>query len=107
MMKCILIILLVLFLIYVAVPLVRLLWTVYKVKKQMRNVFDRMQGFGMGNGNMGADEDENVKEKIFNENAGEYVEFEEIASDGAEDELFTPDTTPKSRIEDASWEDIK
>ncbi len=106
-MDFILIILLFLFVYLVIVPLFRLGSAVHRVRKQTRSFFD-------GINNAGARQPQSPqpepRKKKFDSTDGEYVDFEEIAADPAENPAQQTashgDYSNSSQIEDAEWEDV-
>lgn len=107
--------LLLLFIIFFVVPVVRIAYTVYKVRSKMR---DAMKGmYGTQQPDTGSDTRRARKggwsapgehRKKIGKDVGEYVKFEELpavsASDTTESRRHT-DCEPQ--ITDADWEDIK
>ena len=92
---------------YLLFPIIKILFRVRRLQKQMQEQFD---AFNRQNNAPGydSDYDSDEPEKIFDDSMGEYVEFEEIAEEECEVEDVSPTyNVPRNRIEDAEWEDIK
>lgn len=92
---------------YLLFPIIKILFRVRRLQKQMQEQFD---AFNRQNNAPGydSDYDSDEPEKIFDDSMGEYVEFEEIAEEACEGEDVSPTyNVPRNRIEDAEWEDIK
>lgn len=107
--------LLLLFIIFFVVPMVRIAYTVYKVRSKMR---DAMKGmYGAQQPDAGSDTRRARKggwsapgehRKKIGKDVGEYVKFEELPSSPASDTSQTPrHTAYEPQITDADWEDIK
>lgn len=90
-------------------PIVKFFWTIRKAHKQARRAFEEATGTKWNQRNQ--PQHSTVKEKIFDSNVGEYVEFEEIehTPDNNETQYNTKKQQPKieQQIVDAEWEDIK
>ena len=92
---------------YLLFPIIKILFRVRRLQKQMQEQFDV---FNRQNNAPGydSDYDSDEPEKIFDDSMGEYVEFEEIAEEACEGEDVSPTyNVPRNRMEDAEWEDIK
>lgn len=92
---------------YLLFPIIKILFRVRRLQKQMQEQFD---AFNRQNNAPGydSDYDSDEPEKIFDDSMGEYVEFEEIAEEACEGEDVSPTyNVPRNRVEDAEWEDIK
>ncbi|MDE6097946.1 MAG: DUF4834 family protein [Muribaculaceae bacterium] len=110
--------LLILFIVFVAIPLVRTLWAVYKAKRQFDNFRrqateafgDRFGGFGAyANSNSGPSRQARThrRGKKFMRDVGEYVSFEELPPRTDRCELPPRNIPAEPQIEDAEWEDIR
>ena len=92
---------------YLLFPIIKILFRVRRLQKQMQEQFD---AFNRQNNAPGydSDYDSDEPEKIFDDSMGEYVEFEEIAEEECEVADVSPTyNVPRNRVEDAEWEDIK
>lgn len=102
-------ILLIFFIVFIVWPIVKFFWTIRKAHKQARRAFEEATGTKWNQRNQ--PQHSTVKEKIFDSNVGEYVEFEEIehTPDNNETQYNTKKQQPKieQQIVDAEWEDIK
>lgn len=96
--------LLILFILFVVVPLLRGAWTIYKLRRR-RESENRPAGWQQAEG----------RRKIISKNEGEYVEWEEVevteetttaSSDQAQSRRRTR-TVGEQRIVDVEWEDVK
>lgn len=102
-------ILLIFFIVFIVWPIVKFFWAIRKAHKQARRAFEEATGTKWNQ----RTEPRNtpVKEKIFDRNVGEYVEFEEIEHTADSSETQSDTTNPQPKIEqqivDAEWEDIK
>lgn len=107
--------LLLLFIIFFVVPVVRVAYTVYKVRSKMR---DAMKGmYGAQQSDAGSDTRQTRKggwsapgehRKKIGKDVGEYVKFEELPASPASDTSQAPHHTAyEPQITDADWEDIK
>lgn len=113
--------LLLLFIIFIVVPAVRILYTVYKVRSGYRKAFRSAQEQARQahqrreaeNRPSGWSRPRSRKRKVVDKNEGEYVEWEEIAETevSASSESGRRSTRVSSyvseRISDAEWEDMK
>lgn len=90
-------------------PLIRVIWTVWKAMRQVKNMnadASRQQSHRPGNNRP------RRKKKIFQRDEGEYVDFEEIevtetrSTDTAGNRRYTGSRPADSRVTDAEWEDI-
>lgn len=104
-------VLLILFLIFIVWPLVKVLFTIGKARKVIRDQFRQQQARYGTNNQGGATQQPQKKKKIFGRNDGEYVEYEDIAEQPSTQEQISEnkDTSVSSepQIEDAEWEEIK
>ena len=92
---------------YLLFPIIKILFRVRRLQKQIQEQFDAFNRQNQSPGNE-SDYDNEEPEKIFDESMGEYVEFEEIAEDEySEEDVSQTYTVPRNRVEDAEWEDIK
>lgn len=99
--------LLLLFIIFIIIPLAQVLWKLYLLRRKVRRTFrdfSRAYGGGRGEARNSAPEPP-VKKKKIEANVGEYVSFEEI-----EATVTQTDTEVKYTVEeqvvDVEWEDI-
>lgn len=104
-------ILLILFILFFVWPLLRVVFAVRRAQKQARKAYEEAFGRGRQQGNRESVSPE--KEKIFDRNIGEYVEFEEIecsqSSETAPDgeTKYGKNVKIERQVVDAEWEDIK
>ncbi len=102
-------ILLIFFIVFIVWPIVKFFWTIRKAHRQARRTFEETTGTKWNQRN--ETRNTTVKEKIFDSNVGEYVEFEEIehTPNNGETQSGTQKQQPKieQQIIDAEWEDIK
>ena len=102
--------LLALFLVFIVWPLVKFLWAIRKAHKQARKAFEQATGTQWKQYKKESKTPPVNKEKIFDKNVGEYVDFEDIETASA---TTTENTTQaqqakiEHQIEDAEWEEIK
>ena len=100
--------LLILFIIFIAVPLLRIGLALYRLKRRASEMFGGQAGARReyyGGEDRGPQPAPGKKKKI-DPGVGEYVTFEEIpgaSADTGKDVEFTPE----SQIEDATWEYIR
>ena len=102
-------ILLVLFIVFIVWPLIKFIWAIRKAHMQARRAFEEATGTKWNQRNEARNTP--VKEKIFDRNVGEYVEFEEIEhtsnNTGTQPNTSNPQPKIEQQIVDAEWEDIK
>lgn len=92
---------------YLLFPIIKILFKVRRLQKQMQEQFD---AFNRQNNAPGyeSDYESDEPEKIFDDSMGEYVEFEEIEKEEYVEENVSPTyNVPRNRVEDAEWEDIR
>lgn len=97
--------LLILFLLFVVVPLLRIGWAVYRLRRRAAEMFDsqfRQQEY-YGSRQQRRPE----RKKKIDPGVGEYVPFEELPSEPDSGRNHDVKFTPESQIEDVGWEDIK
>ncbi len=114
--------LLILFILFVVVPLVRGAWTIYKLRRQARSAFEAMHRENVSERRRREAENRPAgwqqaegRRKIISKNEGEYVEWEEVevtsekttASSGPAQSQRSTRTVREQRIVDVEWEDIK
>lgn len=113
--------LLALFIIFIVIPLCRVAWTIYKLRRDTRKAFNQFQS-GMNNQSRERQRENRPagwqtphKEKKIDRSQGEYIEYEEISvtessttttSDG-ETTGTIEETETNRRIVDVEWEDIR
>lgn len=108
-------ILIFLLILFYVVPKLLKLWLQWYIRRNQRKAQQRMNDFFNGGGAAGGSQQpkKQPKKKKIDSNVGEYVSFEEIASDSS-----TPPTADNGsetrrgkkaepQVEDAEWEDIK
>lgn len=102
--------LIIFFIVFIVWPLIKFFWAIRKAQKQAHRAFEQATGTKWGQHKSKNHNTTSYKEKIFDSNVGEYVEFEEVEHDN------TPDNEEKStskkfkieqQVTDAEWEDIK
>lgn len=114
--------LLALFIIFIVIPLCRVAWTVYKLRRDTQKAFNRFQS-GMNNQarerqreNRPAGWQTPHKEKKIDRSQGEYIEYEELSVTESTTTTTTADgettatieeTETDRRIVDVEWEDIR
>lgn len=114
--------LLILFIMFVVVPLLRGAWAIYKLRRQARSVFEAMHRDNASERRRREAENRPAgwqqaegRRKIISKNEGEYVEWEEVEmtsetttafSDSAQSQR-RPRTVDEQRIVDVEWEDVK
>lgn len=97
-MGTILIIALIIFLLW---PIIKLGYKIHRAQSQMRKAFQQAA-------KQQQQQQEAEREKIFDGNVGEYVDFEEIEDTSTDDTAqYNPTIKIEPQIEDAEWEDIK
>lgn len=111
---------LILFIIFVVVPIVRGIWTVYKLRRQAREAFSRFAAAGQQQAprrerpeqrKAGWQAAPTAKKKI-SADEGEYIAYEEITVVSAESQTVETDDgrtriVEEQQIVDVEWEDIK
>lgn len=103
-------ILLILFIVFIVWPLIKFFWAIRKAQKQARQAFEQATGTKWGKHNNKNHNTTACKEKIFDSNVGEYVEFEEVEHDNSlerEERSTSKKFNVEQQITDAEWEDIK
>lgn len=81
-------------------PVIKIGYKIYRAQRQMRKAFEQAS--------QQQQKQEADREKIFDRNVGEYVDFEEIENtDGNSEPHYNPTVKIEPQIEDAEWEDIK
>lgn len=81
-------------------PVIKIGYKIYRAQRQMRKAFEQAS--------QQQQKQEAEREKIFDRNVGEYVDFEEIENtDGNSEPHYNPTVKIEPQIEDAEWEDIK
>lgn len=97
--------------IFIVWPLIKFFWAIRKAQKQARQAFEQATGTKWNERNNPHNSTPAGKEKIFDRNVGEYVEFEEIEHTPDRTETQTNTGNPQPKIEqqivDAEWEEIK
>lgn len=84
-------------------PVIKIGYKIYRAQRQMRKAFEQASQQQQQQQKQEAD-----REKIFDRNVGEYVDFEEIENtDGNSEPHYNPTVKIEPQIEDAEWEDIK
>lgn len=107
--------LLILFIIFFVIPLIRVVYTVYRVRKRMR---DAMRGMYDAARQPASEQQPRkagwsrtaVRRKKIGDDVGEYVKFEELqVSAGVETDNRCAEVPYDSepQVSDADWEDIK
>lgn len=106
--------LLLLFIIFFVVPVVRVAYTVYKVRSKMRDAMKGMYGAQQPDAGSnrqtrkGGWSAPGKHRKKIGKDVGEYVKFEELPASPASDTSQNPrHTDHEPQITDADWEDIK
>lgn len=106
--------LLLLFIIFFVVPVVRVAYTVYKVRSKMRDAMKGMYGAQQPDAGSnrqtrkGGWSAPGEHRKKIGKDVGEYVKFEELPASPAFDTSQAPRHTDyEPQITDADWEDIK
>lgn len=99
-------------------PLLKVLFGVYRIRRQMKDIFGQYAGTQTRNsgrtssGKSGDRQPYAPRKKKIDPSVGEYVAFEEIECKTETSRTGTDSTTTRtedsgSRIEDVEWEDIK
>ena len=84
-------------------PVIKIGYQIYRVQRQMRKAFEQAS-----RQQQQQQQQEAEREKIFDRNVGEYVDFEEIENtDSNSEPHYNPTVKIEPQIEDAEWEDIK
>jgi len=116
-----LLLLLLIIIILILIPIIRVAWTVHKIRSQARTIFDQMNSASGRSESASGDpfaefftdlareqaqnRQNRDKRKKITSDIGEYVEFQEI-----ETSIEYPDKeidfTPDEQISDAEWEDL-
>lgn len=111
--------LLALFIIFIVIPLGRVLWTVYRLRSQAKNAFRRFEQDMRGqaedarrDARPGGWRQAPAREKKITREQGEYVEWEDVTVvDKAEDDTKSCGTETRfeseQQIVDVEWEDVK
>lgn len=106
--------LLLLFIIFFVVPVVRVAYTVYKVRSKMRDAMKGMYGAQQPDAGSnrqtrkGGWSAPGKHRKKIGKDVGEYVKFEDLPASPASDTSQNPrHTDHEPQITDADWEDIK
>lgn len=106
--------LLLLFIIFFVVPVVRVAYTVYKVRSKMRDAMKGMYGAQQPDAGSnrqtrkGGWSAPGKHRKKIGKDVGEYVKFEELpASPASDTSQALRHTDHEPQITDADWEDIK
>lgn len=112
--------LLLLFIIFIVVSVVRVAWTIHKVRRQYRQAFEAARGQASrqqsdSNRHRGGwSVPRRKKGKVVDRNEGEYVEWEEVtvsgysaSTDGNGSRGDSENIRVEERITDAEWEEIK
>lgn len=106
--------LLLLFIIFFVVPVVRIAYSVYKVRSKMRDAMKGMYGAQQPDAGSnrqtrkGGWSAPGEHRKKIGKDVGEYVKFEELPASPASDTSQSPRHTDyEPQITDADWEDIK
>lgn len=100
----------ILFILFFVWPLLRVAFAVRRAHKQARKAYEEAFGHRQRQDNRSASPE---KEKIFDRNVGEYVEFEEIECTSSTDSQGNDNTVNRKNVKiehqvvDAEWEDIK
>lgn len=99
--------LLILFIIFIVVPLLRIGWAVYRLRRRAAEMFDgqyrRPQEYYGGSRQQRRPE----RKKKIDPGVGEYVPFEDLPSSPSGNDGHEVDFKPENQIEDVAWEDIK
>lgn len=110
--------LLLLFIIFIVIPLGRLLWTVFKVrsnyKKAVNNARQAQASYQAQNRPGGWSAPRRERAKKVSPNVGEYVEWEDVEVTSSTTAQETSKSSPgkttryfEERISDVEWEEIK
>ncbi len=84
-------------------PVIKLGFRIYRAQSQMRKTFRQATSQQRREQQQQAE-----REKIFDRNVGEYVDFEEIDNNSHDSsQQYNPPAKVEPQIEDAEWEDIK
>lgn len=93
---------------FVLMPIFKIGWYAYRLRRRWQQATSGMRGGQPGNGR--SDERPTKKKKI-DPSVGEYVSFEEIACNTTIETSSQADSgksyTVESQVEDAVWEEIK
>lgn len=82
-------------------PVIKIGYHIYRAQRQMRKAYEQAS-------RQQQQQQEAEREKIFDRNVGEYVDFEEIENtDSNSEPHYKPTVKIEPQIEDAEWEDIK
>lgn len=105
--------LLLLFLFFIVIPLVRVTWFLYKARRQARRFFDSMSSGASGKGRRSSEPERPVHRKKIDPSVGEYIDFEEVTvtktsttTDASGKTTTTTSTVTESQITDVEWEEI-
>lgn len=83
-------------------PVIKIGYKIHRAQRQMRSAFEQAAR------QQQQQQQEAEREKIFDRNVGEYVDFEEIDdTDNDTKSQYNPTVKIEPQIEDAEWEDIK
>lgn len=99
--------LLLLFIFFVIIPLVRGAVAIYRARRAARKFFDQFRNPGTGS-QSAAPEQPRPKAKKINPEDGEFVSFEDIPAAGPSVRSDSPrDVKPEPQVVDVEWEEIK
>ena len=110
--------LLIIFVVFFVIPLLRVVTTVYKARRTMRDAMRSMYEAQQGQRAQGAEPHRRkagwtspiMRRKKITKDVGEYVKFEELPADPdtpADGYTRATYTRTESQITDVEWEDIK
>lgn len=99
--------LILLLIIFVIFPLIKVAVTIYRARRQMRNVFEQFRQTGRAASERPEPKPAPRRKKI-DPADGEFVAFEELPPDNAAQQTVETETiVVEQQIVDAEWEDIK
>ena len=105
--------LLILFIIFFVIPVVRVALTIRRMRKQARRAYEEAFRRASGGATTGGGQSERRsgwapkpgRKKKIDASVGEYVVFEEVAAE--RETVVATDNVSESQITDADWEDVK
>lgn len=108
--------LLLVFIFFIVIPGLRIAFTLYKMRRKVRDAMEQMYGAQQQASGHGAQQKRKAgwsapgkPRKKIGKDVGEYVRFEELPATTSSDATGTehPYTGTEPQITDADWEDIK
>lgn len=107
--------LLILFVIFIVIPIARVLWALYRVRRSTRSFFRQFETAGTtyghrssagSNGQRQERRRHRQRGKKISEDVGEYVNFEDLPGRYGEDFKQEVKYTVEEQVVDVEWEDV-